>query len=992
MSSVFTLAFWQLRRTKGLLFVVGLGIVVAVTFVCVAPIYAKIAMTAGLRSELRASSSNVDLVMTSNLDRPFWPRIQAAWQEVISGSGTLMKRYEDPKQERFTVASGLLPLLVTSPGSRQPRVNGDNLVINGSDIAQAQPHLKLLAGSLPQPRIKAHEVDDPTIEIAITEATSKALHAPIGSSLQVHVDLVRDYALVKELTISLKVIGIIQTPVYDPYWRGIAFDPLHQDANVAVNKRMTYAALTANETLVSTLAHWIPLADEPGVGQNTTGSYTTLSDPLHVSWNDALNPDTLQIDDLDPLIAALGRYQFTGGFNDLLSQRYGLTSVHVTEPQDSLYHYQAQIAIAQLPTMGLMVVIFLLLLYFVSLMTDLLVERQAGALAILRSRGASRGQVFGALLLQGGSLALLALIVGPLLALPGARLLGRLLLAPRDYSAIGIVLQHNWSLLLSVCWYALATVLMVALVLMLAINRTTALDVLAIRRESSRSRQRPFWLRFNLDVVAIVLMVIGYLISMYLTNTNVLDAKLRLLLLSPLVLARTICTILAAILVFLRCFPALLRLGSWIATRRSRGASSMVALAQLSRSPRQAVRMTMLLSLVTAFSMFALIFYASQIQRANDVAAHTVGADFQATLPANTGLERTPNILSSYQSLPGVQSASLGYSTTTEIGDSQETVNLLAVDAESYDSTASWPQDNSTRSLHSLMQQLISQRAGVSSQKEIPAIIDETFWQRYHLKVNDKFSLTDPNNTDTPFHFRVLAKIQQIPTQKTPSGILVDLQSYGGLYNLLMRRQGRPAFQVTTVWLLTSDNPTALHALRTALQSRASVVNDRRLLVESLHQEPLYLQVMGMLALGPLVALLLVLVGNLVASWLSARDRLTNFALLRALGASPRNIATTLSWEQSIIYATSIILGVIFGALLSWMAVPSLLFTSAPGQDLTDEQFFLAQNIPPIQIIIPALLGIGLAVLVAICILALGMMVRIVSSPSMAMTLRLNED
>jgi hypothetical protein len=72
--------------------------------------------------------------------------------------------------------------------------------------------------------------------------------------------------------------------------------------------------------------------------------------------------------------------------------------------------------------------------------------------------------------------------------------------------------------------------------------------------------------------------------------------------------------------------------------------------------------------------------------------------------------------------------------------------------------------------------------------------------------------------------------------------------------------------------------------------------------------------------------------------------------------------------------------------------VPSLLFTSSTGQQVSDDAFFFSQSIPPIQIIVPALLVIGLVLLVVICIIALTMMVRIVSKPSMAMTLRLNED
>jgi hypothetical protein len=50
------------------------------------------------------------------------------------------------------------------------------------------------------------------------------------------------------------------------------------------------------------------------------------------------------------------------------------------------------------------------------------------------------------------------------------------------------------------------------------------------------------------------------------------------------------------------------------------------------------------------------------------------------------------------------------------------------------------------------------------------------------------------------------------------------------------------------------------------------------------------------------------------------------------------------------------------------------------------------QNVPPIQIVIPAALVYILIALVLICIVALALMVRIVSRPSKSQTVRLSED
>lgn len=44
--NIVTLASWRLRRTWGLLAVIGLGVMAAVTLVCVVPLYSEVAMSA----------------------------------------------------------------------------------------------------------------------------------------------------------------------------------------------------------------------------------------------------------------------------------------------------------------------------------------------------------------------------------------------------------------------------------------------------------------------------------------------------------------------------------------------------------------------------------------------------------------------------------------------------------------------------------------------------------------------------------------------------------------------------------------------------------------------------------------------------------------------------------------------------------------------------------------------------------------------------------
>src|SRR6266480_2435925 len=71
---------------------------------------------------------------------------------------------------------------------------------------------------------------------------------------------------------------------------------------------------------------------------------------------------------------------------------------------------------------------------------------------------------------------------------------------------------------------------------------------------------------------------------------------------------------------------------------------------------------------------------------------------------------------------------------------------------------------------------------------------------------------------------------------------------------------------------------------------------------------------------------------------------------------------------------------------------PMLIYTGAPASMTSIDEFYALQHIIPAQIVIPLSLDIVFIVLVVVCIVALGMMTRVVLSPSMSQVLRLNED
>ncbi len=428
----------------------------------------------------------------------------------------------------------------------------------------------------------------------------------------------------------------------------------------------------------------------------------------------------------------------------------------------------------------------------------------------------------------------------------------------------------------------------------------------------------------------------------------------------------------------------------------------MLALAQMSRSPRQSVRMTTLLALTITFALFSVIFFASQEQRINDLAAYQTGADIGGIVPDNTYVQSVQQTEAQYRAIQGITSVSAGYAGTGTLSNADVALllELRGIDANTYGQTALWPTQAASQSLSSLVAMLKAQRQYGISNTIVPVIVDETTRITLSLHVGSTFLINRGNEAPLApdMHCVVIGTVAHIPTvinapatgstsfYSPNGGVLFDYETYNSIYMQQVKELGKGSDMLPVNWLLlrTRDDMSSLNHIRTALNTldlHLNAMSDRRALIDTLHIDPLTLTLEGILSIGTVATLLLALLGDLLASWSSARTRLTNFAVLRALGTSPRQVASVLTWEQGLIYGIGIVLGTGFGVLLATTVVPTLIYY---GLSL--------QNTLPVQIIVPVSLIFTLGAFITVFILALGMMVHTVSRPSMSQTLRLNED
>src|SRR5579863_10387586 len=961
---IVTLARWRVRQTWRLLLITGVGIVAAVMLVCAVPLYSDVSQSAGLRGVISTSYQSSDIEVLGQSKVVSKAIIDQTTQKLNAEFQSKLGPYLKPLE--FSVQVPLLPIYVNQPtpcsGQKPPFESCDLIQFSGASMAQAAAHLRLAQGRLPQDN---GQTGDKTLDIALTQESATLLNATVGSliptsfsfSLPPHVLIIDN--------VMLRVVGVFNIDgENDPYWHGNTYKSVPRPPPGG----SIITGLAANNALLT--LYNTAFADSQAAG-------TTLDQPLIMSWYYPLDASRIVINNLDDILNGVNAVQVDVGNNPDYNQGAYLGQTTVVLPSDILQRYHDRIAVAQVPVLSMLAFVLALVLFFVSMMSDFLVERQSDSISILRSRGASRSQLFGAFTVQSITLGLIALIAGPLLATALVSLVLLPQLSSQNSSALTLLAGNPQAIFLNLGDFALIAVAASIIAMIVSIYRAMQVDVLAMRREAARATHRPIWQRINLDIVAALVALLGFALSYYVVNSGLLDPQLSLLLLSPLTMLRTVFLLIACLLIFLRLFQWLLRLGAWLAAR-SRGAAPMLALAQMARAPRQSSRMTMLFALAAAFVIFSFVFNASQSQRIPQVAAFQTGADFSGVPedPSFTSTSLDQNT-AMFQSIPGVVSATLGYKGPVIGGGNvlALSIELEGVDANNYGKTSApfWTASDSSQSLASLMSLLIAQRKDAIVGNIVPAVVDSAAWQSLHLSLDRPFSLNFVPNG--PLIFVPVAEVNLIPTisdsvaasgDVPAGGVLVDYRTLASVYVNSFGQYGS-SLDINYAWVRSHDDGNAIASVRKALTTGCCAVLtplvDRRAIISSLQNDPLSLDLLGVLDIGAATAMLLALAGSLIASWLNARNRLTNFAVLRALGASPSQIASVLAWEQTIIYITSLLLGVFCGALLSLLALPAIIFTSVTS-DLSSGAFFVLQNVPPIELAIPVTLLIVLGILI----------------------------
>jgi hypothetical protein len=206
--------------------------------------------------------------------------------------------------------------------------------------------------------------------------------------------------------------------------------------------------------------------------------------------------------------------------------------------------------------------------------------------------------------------------------------------------------------------------------------------------------------------------------------------------------------------------------------------------------------------------------------------------------------------------------------------------------------------------------------------RAIPALVTDRFLESTGTEIGGRVAL-GPNGPSLV----LTGSVRGFPTLPPQTGgVIVDLPTYLAAVYL-----GTGTVIPPRQWLIDAA-PGSERAVAQVLDappySSAEIV-DRAGMEDRLTRDPVALGISGALSLGFVVAAVFAIVGFAVSAAVSAAERTTEFAVLRALGLTSRQLTGWLALEGGVTAALALAGGIALGASVAWLVLP---FVSLAGE------------------------------------------------------------
>jgi len=272
--------------------------------------------------------------------------------------------------------------------------------------------------------------------------------------------------------------------------------------------------------------------------------------------------------------------------------------------------------------------LLVLLCFYIFMVSNLKLKNEANEIAVLKSRGASRMQIFGGYIMEWGVLAGVSMLFGPWLGYLCCYFLGASNGFLEFVSRTALPIKMSLECYL----YGLAAMLIFAFAMLLPAFFASRVTIVEHKQRSARSAGKALWEKLYLDIVLLGVSVYGYF-----TYTNQLESytsqenSLADMGVDPVTFLLTSVFLLGAGLLFLRLYPYIVRLIFW-AGKRFWTPALYSSFIRVGRSGSKEI----FVMLFIIYSVAVGIFSANSARTLNnnlvDRSIYEAGADVVATL------------------------------------------------------------------------------------------------------------------------------------------------------------------------------------------------------------------------------------------------------------------------------------------------------------------------------------------------------------------------
>ncbi|MBI1296385.1 FtsX-like permease family protein [bacterium] len=595
-------------------------------------------------------------------------------------------------------------------------------------------------------------------------------------------------------------------------------------------------------------------------------------------------------------------------------------------PVNGLRDYQRSSALLTTLLYAFSVPILGLLIAFIGLVVGLAVSRQRNEVAVLRSRGASVGQITGISALESLMLGVLAMVI----AVPVSYFIALAIGATRSFlnftGSIDLRMTFNETAF-NAGLLALGVTLLAQVLPTVGASRFT---IVTYKQEQARTLRPPWWQRMWVDVLLLIPAVYGlYLLrqqgsiavgGMVSSGDSIFE--------NPLLFLVPALGIFALALVTLRILPSFMSALAWI-TARTNSVGLLMASRYLARNRGLYTAPLLLLVLTLSLVAFTTSLAQTLDDHLRDRTYYQVGSDArlielgsappEAGAPGQGGGSEPARIswtfvpVSEHLNVPEIEAVTryADFEGDIQLQGSWRDVTFLGIDRLDFPKVAFWRRDFASAPLGSLMNSMALSNDAV--------LLPRTLMRENAIAVGDTIQVQVARyGLRSTFTMQVVGDFNLFPTWYPEDGPLL----VGNLDYIFEQLGGEFPYDV-----LVKTEATDFQQMARDLRAYDIQVVDwrsAREAIEVAQQQPERQGLFGVLSVGFLAAAILTVLGFLLYTLFSFRRRFIELGTLRAIGLSTFQMAALLAWELAFLVMVGIGIGTLLGVWMSDLFIPFL--------------------------------------------------------------------